>query len=143
MDNGFPIGEKKFKLNKINAFKQFHIVRRVAPVLSSLLPALTDLQKSSKNDSQISEADKLEEFAKILSPIFTGLSKLSDAEADFVLYGLLASVEMQQAGGNWARVSTESMLMIQDLELPVLLQIAGRAFAFNLSGFFAALPRQG
>ncbi len=73
----------------------------------------------------------------------TGLSKLSDADAEFVLYGLLAAAEVQQQAGNWAQVSTGSMLMIQDLELPMLLQIAGRAFMFNLSGFFSALPRQG
>jgi hypothetical protein len=59
-----------------------------------------------------------------------------------VLFGLLASVEVQQAAGNWARVSSNSMLMIQDIELPILLQIAGRAFMFNLAGFFGALPHQ-
>jgi hypothetical protein len=85
----------------------------------------------------------MNEMAKIVSPIMMGLSKLSDQDSEFVLFGLLASVEVQQAAGNWARVATPTMVMIQDLELPQLLQIAGRAFMYNLSGFFGALPRQG
>lgn len=138
--NEFSIGERNFKLNKINALKQFHIARRIAPILADILPAMSDIQRVTKLEG-LSESQKLDEFAKIAAPFMNGISKLSDADADKVLYGLLSSVEMQQSIG-WAKVSTETMLMIQDLELPQLLQIAGRAFAYNLSGFFTALPRQ-
>jgi hypothetical protein len=138
--NDFEIGGRKFKLNKIDAFKQFHIVRRIAPILADLLPAMKSIQGVTKDT--LSESDKLEEFAKIAAPLMTGLSKLSDEDSNRVLFGLLSSVEVQQGAGNWARVSTDSMVMIQDLELPLLLQIAGRAFMFNLSGFFAGLPQK-
>ncbi len=140
-ERDFEISGKKFKLNKIDAFKQFHIVRRIAPILADLLPAMKDIQRIGKIEN-LSEADKLDAFAEIAAPLMKGLSKLSDEDSNRVLFGLLASVEMQQEAGNWAKVSTDSMLMIQNLELPMLLQIAGRAFAFNLSGFFGALPRQ-
>ncbi len=102
---------------------------------------MKDIQKvAGKKD--LSESEKLDQFALIASPLMTGLSKLSDEDSNKVLFGLLASVEVQQEAGNWARVSTDSMLMMQDMELPILLQVAGRAFMFNLAGFFAALPRQ-
>lgn len=125
-------------MNKIDAFKQFHIVRRIGPILGDLLPALGSVKKDMDG---LSESEKMDQFAKIASPIMMGLSKLSDADSDKVLYGLLSSVEMQQSSGNWARVATDSMLMFSDLELPILLQCAGRAFMYNLSGFFAALPK--
>lgn len=141
-DRDFEIGGRKFKLCKIDAFKQFHIVRRIGPLLADLLPAMTSMSTSVKNFEALSETDKFNQLAKFAGPLMTGLSKLSDADADLVLFGLLHAVEVQQAAGNWARVSTGSMLMIQDMELPVLLQLAGRAFMFNLSGFFAALPHQ-
>ena len=140
-DRDFEIGSKKFKLCKIDAFKQFHIVRRIGPLLADLLPAMKDAQKLKSLDS-LSESDKLDQLAKFAAPIMLGLSKLSDQDADLVLFGLLSSVEVQQPGGNWAKVSTQTMLMMQDLELPILLQIAGRAFMFNLAGFFAGLPHQ-
>lgn len=142
-ERDFEIGTRKFKLHKIDAFKQFHIVRRIAPILADLLPAMKDIQRINKEADQMSETEKLDEFAKIAAPLMTGLSKLSDEDSNRVLFGLLSAVEVQQgANGGWAKVATDSMLMMQDLELPVLLQIAGRAFMFNLSGFFAVLPRQ-
>ncbi len=140
-ERSFEIGARSFKLNKIDAFKQFHIVRRIGPILADLLPAMKDAQKIAAGQGSMSESEKLDEFAKIAAPLMTGLSKLSDEDANKVLFGLLSSVELQQATGNWARVATDSMVMIQDLELPLLLQLAGRAFAYNLSGFFGALPR--
>lgn len=140
MNNSFEINGKKFKLLKIDAFKQFHIARRVAPILGDLLPAFKDIQKVQKGE--LSESEKLEEFAKILTPLLNGLAKLSDEDSNKVLFGLLASVEVQQDSGNWARVSNDTMVMMQDLELPILLQLAGKAFAFNLTGFFGELPRQ-
>lgn len=139
-ENGFEIGSKKFKLSKIDAFKQFHIVRRIGPLLSELLPAMKGMQKTDLE--KLPEDKKFDEIAKIAGPIMLGLSKLSNADADHVLFGLLSSVEVQQDAGNWARVATSSMLMIQDLELPTLLQIAGQAFMFNLAGFFGALPHK-
>ena len=49
---------------------------------------------------------------------------------------------MKQETGNWARLAQDKMIMFQDLDLPVLLQCAGRAFLFNLQSFFtgSALP---
>lgn len=141
MDRDFEIGGKKFKLNKIDAFSQFHIVRRVGPILSELLPAMKDAAKLGDKTDGLSLDEKLDSIGKFVEPIMSGLSKLSNADADYVLFGLLSSVEIQQAAGNWARVATKEMLMMQNLELPVLLNLAGRAFMFNHSGFFAALPQ--
>ena len=140
-DRDFEIGSHKFKLNKMDAFKQFHIVRRIGPILADMLPAMAGLQKVNLKEG-LSETEKLENFAEIAAPIMKGLSKLSDADADKVLYGLLSCVEVQQESGNWAKVSTDTMILINSFDLPVLLQIAGRAFGYNLSGFFAALPRK-
>lgn len=140
IDSEFEIGGKRFKLRKLNAFKQFHVVRRVAPLLADLLPVMGSIQKITKPDNGKTEAEKFEESAKILAPIMTGFSKLSDQDSEFLLYGLLSSIEMQN-GNVWSKVATENILMMQDLELPILLNLAGRAFMFNLSGFFSVLPQ--
>lgn len=140
VDQNFEIGGKKFKLRKIDAIKQFHIARRIAPLLSEILPVMGQISKVSK-DAELSEEQRFDQFAKIAEPVFNGFSKLSDDDADRLLYSLLYAAEIQQEQGNWAKISNGSQLMFQDLDLPVLLQVAGRAFAYNLSGFFSALPR--
>jgi len=138
MEKNFDFAGKSFQLRRLDAFKQFHIVRRIGPILAEMLPQMKNL----KNAESLSESEKLENFAKIAGPVMAGFSKLSDADAEFVLYGLLAAVEVKQpASGNWAQISTGSMLMIQDLDLPMMMQLAGRALMFNLSGFFSVLPQ--
>jgi hypothetical protein len=94
-----------------------------------------------KGMQESKDQDQMDQIAKFLTPIMDGLSKLSDADSEIVLYGLLNAAEIKMAQGNWAKVATGSMLMQQDLELPVLIQVAGKAFMFNLSGFFSAVPK--
>ncbi len=138
-ERDFQIGARNFKLNKIDAFKQFHIVRRLGPILGDIIPVAQQMSKSKKEN--LSEDETFESLAKLAGPIMSGLAKLSDEDSNLVLLGLCSAVEMQQAQGNWARVATQAGLMFQDLELPVLLQIAGKSFMYNLSGFFAVAPQ--
>lgn len=135
MDNGFVIGSKKFKVGKLSAFKQFHIVRRLAPLLSEMAPVLKKISSMGQEELQ------QDQFA-LLEPVLKGIGELSDKDADFVLLGLLSCVEIYQDQFNtWARVVNGDMLMIPDLDLPTMLQAAGRAFAFNMAGFFSESPQ--
>jgi hypothetical protein len=140
-DRDFQIGERNFKLSKINAIKQYHIVRRIAPILGDILPAIKDVAGAMKDQSKMSEQEKFDQIAVMAGPLFNGLSRLSDKDSEIVLYGLLAAVEIKQEQGNWARLVVSDQLMFPDLELPLLLQAAGRAFMFNMAGFFAVLPQ--
>ena len=141
MDDSFEISGKKFKLNKISAMVQFHVVRRIGPLLADLMSVMGRIAK--KNVDGMTEEEKLQEFASIAAPIMNGLSRLSDADSEYVLYRLLAAVEVHQAQFNvWSKVaSPENGLMMQDIEFPHLLQVATRSLMFNLKGFFSLLPQ--
>lgn len=139
-ETDFEINERQFKLSKLDAFKQFHIVRRLGPILGQIIPVAKNLM--GLKEEGMSEEQKFDAITKLIGPIMEGISKLSDEDANFVLLGLCAGVEVKQMpAGNWARVVRDGNLMIQDLELPVLLQLAGRSFAYNLAGFFAIAPQ--
>lgn len=141
MDRDFKIGEREFKLSKINALKQYHVTRRIAPIMSELLPTIAELAKSKKSVDNLTEEDQFDQIAKFAQPIMTGLSKLNDADAEMVLFTLLYAVEIKQTTGNWARVSSGNSLMFDDLDLPLLLNAAGRSLVFNLQGFIHAFQR--
>lgn len=137
-ERDFEIGAKKFKVNKINAFEQFHIVRRLAPILSDLIPIANKMSKKNKaQEDQVDETD-----FEALGPIFMGIGKLSDEDANRVLLGLCSAIEMHQPKSNsWAYIVRGGNLMFSDFELPELLQLAGRAFQYNMAGFFSMLPQ--
>lgn len=144
MERDFEYGSRKFKLSKLDPFKQLHVVRRIAPILNDMLPALKDsgaLKGGLKEIEGLPESEKLDMVVKVISPIMMGMSKLTDEDTEIVVHGLLEAVEMQQPTGNWVKISTGKMLMVQDMDLPVLLNLAGRSFMFNLARFFSVLPQ--
>ena len=142
MTEDFEINGRKFKLNKINALIQFHIVRRIGPLLTDLMTVLGQIK--SKNVDGLDEEAKLQEFARIANPIMLGLSKLSDADSEYVLFRLLSAVEIHQDQFNiWTKVATpDNGIVMQDLEFPILIQAATRSLMFNLKGFFSLLPQK-
>ncbi len=137
----FEAGGRKFQLVKIDAMKQFHIMRRIGPILADMVQGFQSITKAK--DEKLSEEQMLAAFGKLAEPVMGGLAKLPDADADFVLMSLLSSVEVYQAQfSNWSRISNGTSIAMQDIELPILLQAAGKALMYNLSGFFALLPRK-
>jgi len=113
----FQINGVNYKANRLPTTKQFHIVRRCAP----LLAGITDKDKA-------------------LESIFNGIGNLKDDDADFILFGLLASVQRDQSPHGWSNITVGNSLMFDDIDLPVMLQIAAKVFEVNFSGFLAALP---
>ena len=114
-----------YRVGKLDARAQFHIVRRLAPVLGELAPAL----QGGKGGLDA------------LPPIATAVAKLSDADADYCIFGLLKVVSRKQPNGlGWGPVSTDNLLMYDDIGMPQMLKLAWEVLSFNMSGFFAALP---
>jgi hypothetical protein len=138
-ERDFQLDGRSYKLNKVDAFKQFHLVRRMGPLLSELFPAMKKaaLVTSKK---ELTESEKYDQLADIAGPLLSGFSKLTDKDADFILMGLLSAVEVQQEGAGWARVATDVGLMFNNLDLPTMLQLAGRALMYNVGNFSRALP---
>lgn len=140
-ERDFTIGDTNFKLHKLDAFKQFHIARRIAPVLSKFIPVMNEIAKFSKKGSKLTEDQKFDQIALMAKPILDGLAALSEEDANKLLLSLLAAVEMEQKPAGWAYVVRGDTLIFQTMELPTMLQLAGRSFMYNLGGFMSALPQ--
>jgi hypothetical protein len=123
----FELKGHTYRAGKIDARAQFHIVRRLAPVLGEIAPAAAG--------GKLGGLDAL-------PPLANAIAKLSDADADYCLFGLLAVVSRKQPQGTgWGPVTTTgNLLMYDDLDMVGMLQLAWKALEFNMQGFFAALP---
>lgn len=108
----FQVNGVNYKAGKLPAMKQFHIVRRCAP----LLAGITDKDKA-------------------LESIFNGIGNLKDEDADYILFGLLACVQRDRSPHGWANICTGTSLMFDDIDLVAMLQIAAKAFQENFSSF--------
>ena len=139
-ERDFSVGDKKFKLSKIDALKQFHIVRRLGPILGDIIPIAQSIRRVKLTD--MNEEDQFSLTSKLIAPFMVGISKLSDADAQLVLLGLCSAVEIYQPEYNtWGKVAGSETLSFSNLGLPLLLRIAAQSFMYNLSDFFALAPQ--
>lgn len=125
MELEFRIGENTYRAGRMNAMKQFHVARRIAPVIGSLV-ALTR------------GAPTMDE---ILQPIAEAIARLSDQDCEYVLGACLATCQ-RQSGQGWAVIWNDRIgkLIFDDIDLPVMIEIATRVLQDNLAPFFAGLP---
>lgn len=117
---------KTYRAGRMDARRQFHVVRRLAPLLSGL----TDLA-ALKSDPMAA-----------LGPLAETIATMKDEDADYVLDACLEVTERQQAAGGWAKVMRHGSLMFEDLDMADMLRLAGAALVENLGGFFDGLPRR-
>ena len=121
----FETEGRTYRVNKIDARSQFHIVRRLAPVLGQVAPAV----QGGKGGMDA------------LPALADAIAKLSDDDADYVLFGLLKVVSRKQDQGlGWGPVATGTVIMYDDITMPTMLKLAWESLSHNMSGFFAALP---
>lgn len=114
-----------YRIGKLDARAQFHIVRRLAPVLGELAPAIQGGNKG----------------VEVLPPLAAAVAKLSDDDADYCIFGLLKVVSRKQPNGlGWGPVCTGNLLMYDDISMPVMLKLAWNSLSQNMQSFFVALP---
>lgn len=127
----FDIQGHTYKVSKLDAMSQFHIVRRLLPVLGELVPAVK------------MEGETPELSMDAIPAIGTAISKISDDDSNYVLYGLLAGVSLQEPNGlGWSKVLSGNTLMYSHISesLSIMLQLAFKSLMHNFTGFFDVLP---
>jgi hypothetical protein len=130
--NQVTIGEFNYQVGKLPAMTQFHIVRRIGPVLASLGVSVLELAKSGKG---------LEEDSLLLASMGTAsevLAKMSNEDAEFVIFSCLAVVKRQQ-NERWQQVVTGKAFQFQDLDMQAMLRLTVEVLKENLSSFFPPL----
>ena len=120
-----------YQAGKLDAMRQFHVTRRLAPFLPKLAGAGLPSDPGSLSQAAV--------FA-FLEPLAACVAAMSDADAEYVLHTCLSVVERRQDAGGWAKVMAGGRLMFEDMDMAAMLVCAFHVLQHNLSGFFAALP---
>jgi len=139
MTKDFTHAGVQYQAGKLDAVRQFHVARRLAPFLPKFVAAahLPGLAAAAAGQGASLNPDVM---AAVLGPLAKSIAEMSDADAEYVLYTCLSVVERQQPKGGWARVMAGEKLMFEDMDLAAMLVCVGHVLMENLSGFFAALP---
>ncbi|WP_283149014.1 phage tail assembly chaperone [Silvimonas soli] len=133
----FELNGVNYRAGKLTAFEQFHVSRKIAPIVPTLIPIFLRLSKAA-GDKPLTE--NLAEMGEILQPFADGIASMPDSDAEYVL-GTCLSVVQRQQGGNWSVVwnKQHNTSMFDDMDIGVMLPIAVRVIRDSLGGFINGL----
>lgn len=121
MNDIAEVGGHKYRIGRIDARKQFHVARRLAPLLAGMSGL------GSKGAG----------FAALIGPLTDALSGMSDEDVDYVLDACLGVCQRIEANGHPAPVMSRSgALMFEDIDMGQMIQLAVKVIQENLGGFF-------
>lgn len=124
----FTVGAHSYRAGKIDARKQFHLVRRLVPTLVGLI-SLAEMREKG-----------LRAILENIGAFTNALARMSDEDADYIMDTLLAAVQRKIEGDRgWASVSGSAGMMFEDISLALMMRLAFEAGRENLQGFFDEL----
>ena len=130
----FKVGDNNYRAKKMNAFQQFHVARRLAPLISEMMEMGDTLQAIGETEP-----------TKLIVPFAAALSRISDEDCNYVLGLCLSMTQRQQGNGSgpvWTDVWNDraKRIMFQDLDsLGSMIEVVSQILQDNLTGFFSGV----
>lgn len=121
----FPVAGRTFRCAKLDAFSQFHVSRRIAPLLAGATKG---------------EGDDL--LSRLRGSV-QALAEMSDGDANYVLFNCLGVVQVKLDGDRgWTSIYSPGAgrMMDETIDMVQMLQIVGEVLADSLGNFTSALP---
>ena len=126
--NPVEVNGRSYSIGKLDAFKQFHVARRLAPLVQSIGSAML----AAKNSD-----NQLERF----KPVLDLLAKMSDEDVEYILGACLNVVTRKQPDGGFARVRANGTMMFDDITVADMMTLTMAVVEENgLLDFFLDAP---
>ena len=109
------VNGKEYRLAKLNAMTQFHVSRRIMPVLASMA----------------GEGD-------VMTKILHAVGELTDEDSEYVIGKCLTGC-LRKNGDTWAKVYNAGNFMFEDIGLGEIIRLTMATIEENLSDFFTGL----
>lgn len=139
------IGGNAYRINSMSAMTQFHVMRKLGPVLPGIVPVLAQAaaalpQADDQEDGgAMTTVDGVAAIAMAACPLLDGLAAMADADAEYVINHCLSAVMRRDSGGkSWSAVSRDGVTMFDDIDLMTSMQIVWAVLRENYTGFFRA-----
>lgn len=130
------IGGHTYRLGKLSAMSQFHVARRIGPVVPSAVFLYLEAMKSGKSLEQA-----MAELLPASQPILDELARLSDDALDYVVNECMSQIHRRE-GSTWFPIWNHGAQapMYEDVDMAVLLELTVRMISLCLGPFIAGWP---
>lgn len=132
MEIEFTVSGVNYRANKLDPFKQLHMVRKLGPVAPKIVPmifAFKDLADAGRTKDIVAMVDASAPFLDVLA-------SMPDADVEFIVTTALSVVKREQSGG-WTPMVSGTTLMFSDLSLDQMIPIVIRSTRHSLGNFIS------
>ena len=141
MNELITIGEHDYTIGRLNALDQFHVSRKIAPIVPTLMPIITEVAKGdlSKAIESIelgdnNELGSLEPLAQALEPFMEAFAKMPEDDVNYVIHKCLSVVKRSSSV-----VCRGQTIMFDDLDMGQILPLFVAVIRVSLGNFIQGL----
>jgi hypothetical protein len=140
----FEIEGKEFRFDKLTAMQQFHVSRKIAPLIPPLLPVFQKMREDAAEAAEDGEEgpkplEDIGTLGPLLQPFADGLAEMSDEASEYVFNTCLGAVRYRH-GENWIQMwsTTGKVAMVIELnDASLLIRIVMRVITESLAPFLS------
>lgn len=128
------VNDQQYRIGKLTAMQQFHVSRRIAPIIPTLIPVFVKLTRDGGLSGDLAG------FGEVLAPFADGISKLEDQASEEIIAMCLAVVSRLD-GQKWSPVWNRQYktCMFDDIDLSVMINLAVQVIKDSLTPFIRGL----
>ncbi len=144
------IGNHNYEIGRLDAFDQFHVSRKIAPIVPTIVPLMTEILKSNIMDlldkfgddpdnpdlSALEDFD-LNSFGAAIQPFIDAFAEMPEEDANYVMKKCLSVVTR-----DGARLVVKDALMFDNLGIEHILPLTIAVIRINLGNFIQGLLTQ-
>lgn len=140
----FEIKGITYRIGKMSVFQQFHLERKVAPLVPKLLPIFLKLQGAAQSAAEGETSNPLTSdlagTVDMLSPFMEAIASMDDAQAEFIL-GTSLSVVSRKQGDTWSPIwsARGNVSMFDDIDMNDMLKMTYRVILEALGPFIKGM----
>lgn len=144
------ISNKKYTIGRLNALDQFHVSRKIAPIIPTIIPIISEVAKgdlskvikaieaidldSDDIDLKSIDLSDLDGLSEALSPLMDAISAMSEADTNLVIHKTLSVVHR-----DGAVLCRGESIMFDDLDMMQILPLVIAVIRSSLGNFIQDL----
>lgn len=140
------ISGKNYTIGRLNALDQLHVSRKIAPIIPSLIPIISEVAKGglskviesmeSGDDVELDNIDlsELDGLSTALAPLMDVIAGMSEADTNLVIHKTLSVVHR-----DGAVLCRGESIMFDDLDMMQILPLVVAVIRKNLGNFIQDL----
>ncbi len=128
----FEFMGKSYRLGTMDCFEQFHVSRKLAPIIASMGGEMFKLLSGKGDTKKLSKVD----WMLLAGPMADVLAQMSNEESEYILRTCLKYIKRKEDSA-WAPIMLSTgQMMYADLKMTHMLRLVFEMLVHNFGDFF-------